>query len=90
MTCSALKRAYRQKLRSYAPNLLFVFMDLSPAKALQRVQARGSLHFMPISLVESQFAALESPVGEPGVLQVDASVDLEDTVQAVRQWLKPQ
>ncbi|OYT93243.1 MAG: gluconokinase [Burkholderiales bacterium PBB3] len=88
MTCSALKQTYRQKLRACAPDVRFVFMDLSPDAALQRVQARGSSHFMPTSLVQSQFAALESPIGEPGVLQVDATLPRDAITQAVLQWLQ--
>ena len=88
MTCSALKRAYRQKLRAYAPDLQFVFMDLSHDAALHRVQGRGASHFMPTSLVQSQFAALESPLGESGVLQVDATLPMDAITQSVVEWLQ--
>ena len=90
MTCSALKRRYREQLRLRSPGLQFVFLELTPEVALQRVAQRGATHFMPLALVESQFAALESPVGEPGVLQVDASLALKDIVQAAVQWVRPQ
>ena len=88
MTCSALKRAYRQKLRAYAPDLQFVFMDLSHDAALHRVQGRGASHFMPTSLVQSQFATLESPLGEFGVLQVDATLPMDAIMQSVVEWLQ--
>jgi gluconokinase len=71
LTCSALKRAYRDRLRAAAPGLRFVFLDIDREHALQRVAARAS-HFFSASLVDNQFATLESPVGEPGVLRVDA------------------
>jgi gluconokinase len=87
LTCSSLKRAYRRTLRGYTPDLKFVFLDLSPDVALQRVRARGAAHFMPASLVDSQFATLESPVGEPGVLSVDATLPLEDIQAQVVRWL---
>ena len=89
MTCSALKRRYRDTLRTRSPGLQFVYLELTPEVARQRVSQRGAAHFMPLALVDSQFAALESPVGEPGVLRVDASTGLEDIVQAAVQWIRP-
>ena len=65
LTCSALKRSYRDILRGAAPGLRFVHLALSQQQALQRVAERGG-HFYPPSLVASQFAALEDPAGEPG------------------------
>ena len=40
LTCSALKRAYRDRLRDAAPGLRFVFMDIDPASARRRTEAR--------------------------------------------------
>jgi gluconokinase len=76
MTCSALKRSYRDRLRAAAPGLRFVFLDIGRDQALERVAGRASDHFFSASLVDSQFATLESPVGEPGVLRVDALAPL--------------
>lgn len=90
MTCSALKRGYRDALRLHSAGLQFVFLELTPEVARHRVLARGAAHFMPVALVDSQFADLESPVGEPGVLRVDATLSLEDAIQAVVRWIKPQ
>ncbi len=87
MTCSALKRAYRDRLRRASPGLRFVFMDLNQAQAQQRVEARAGGHFFPPRLVASQFATLESPVGEMGVLRVDACAPLSDLTTQVGQWL---
>ena len=90
MTCSALKRRYRDTLRLRSPGLQFVFLELTPEVALGRVSQRGSAHFMPAALVDSQFATLESPVNEAGVLQIDASQPFADIVQQVVQWIRPQ
>ena len=60
MTCSALKRSYRDTLRAAAPRLRFVHLALSQEQALERVAARDG-HFYPPSLVASQFQALEDP-----------------------------
>ncbi|MCY7318708.1 MAG: gluconokinase [Ramlibacter sp.] len=76
LTCSALKRSYRDILRQAAPNLHFVHLALSQEDALQRVASRES-HFYPPSLVASQFEALEDPAGEPGVLAVDARLPVD-------------
>lgn len=87
LTCSALKLAYRERLRSYAPDLRFVFLDIDAETALQRVTARAGDHLFPPSLVTSQFATLESPVGEPGVLRVDATQSLAELIPAITDWL---
>ena len=71
--CSALRRAYREQLRAAAPGLRFVFLDITPEQARQRVATRSS-HFFNTALVDSQFATLESPLGEAGVLRVDAAL----------------
>ena len=86
LTCSALKLAYRERLRAAAPGLRFVFMEIDRASARARVEARDA-HFFSPSLVASQFAALQSPVGEPGVLRVDALAPLAQLQAAVSSWL---
>ena len=87
LTCSALKRRYRDTLREAMPGLVFVFLELSPAEAEKRVLARPG-HFMPASLIDSQFAALESPRGEPLTLPLDATQPIEALAEAVDRWLK--
>ncbi|HEX7892188.1 MAG TPA: gluconokinase, partial [Ramlibacter sp.] len=87
LTCSALKRAYRDQLRQAAPGLRFVFLDIARESAQQRVSGRGS-HFFSATLVDSQFATLESPVGEEGVLRVDALAPLDSLAAQVRAWLQ--
>ena len=87
LTCSALKRIYRERLRRAAPGLRFVFLDLDRDAALARVAGR-SAHFFSASLVDSQFATLESPVGEPGVLRVPAQQPLPQLQADVSAWLR--
>ncbi|VTU31916.1 gluconokinase [Variovorax sp. RA8] len=88
LACSALKRGYRDRLRAAVPRLRFVFMDLSREEAERRVAGRGAGHFFSASLVADQFATLESPVGEPGVLAVDATAPLSELVDRTRAWLR--
>jgi gluconokinase len=87
MTCSALKHAYRERLRQAAPGLQFVFMDVTREQAQRRVAARAHAHIFPTALVDSQFATLESPVGESGVLRVDALAPLRQLQSEVTAWL---
>jgi len=86
LTCSALKRGYRDLLRAESPGLAFVFLDISEDEALWRVQARGQ-HFFPPQLLQSQFAILEAPIDEPRVLRLDAGLPLENLVDQIVEWL---
>ena len=86
LTCSALKRAYRDRLRAAAPGLRFVFLDISREDAGRRVAARAGQHFFSTSLVDSQFATLERPDGEAGVLRADAALALPELQRQVSAW----
>jgi gluconokinase len=87
LTCSALKRAYRESLRAAVPDLHFVHLELSQEQALQRVAARDG-HFYPPSLVASQFDALEDARSEPRVLVVDAGSPVEEIALQAADWLQ--
>ena len=86
LTCSALKRSYRERLRARVPGLKFVFIEIDRAEAVERVAAR-SAHMFPPSLVANQFATLESPVAERGVIAVPARQLLTSQVASVKKWL---
>jgi gluconokinase len=86
LACSALKRAYRDVLRRHRPDVRFVFLDLDRDAALKRVSERPD-HFFSPKLIDSQFATLERPEGEPGVLTVSALAPLERVVADIRAWL---
>jgi gluconokinase len=86
LTCSALKLAYRQRLRAAAPGLRFAWLDIRHADALARVSGRGD-HFFSASLVDSQFDALQPPIGEPGVLRLNACLPIEQLQTEVSVWL---
>jgi gluconokinase len=91
LTCSALKRAIATCCAAYSPGLRFVFLDLDREAALKRVAGRGATHFFSPKLVDSQFATLERPDGEPGVLRVDATEPLPKLVSQVTAWaLEPE
>lgn len=85
LACSALKRRYRDRLRDGTSPLGFVFLDLPPAEAERRVGQRAG-HFMPKTLVDSQFADLEPPVTEAFTLAVDATGSLTAIVNQTLAW----
>jgi gluconokinase len=90
LTCSALRRAYRDRLRRAVwPELHFVFLEIDRATAQARVAGRAEHHFFPATLVESQFQTLEPPVDEPGVLHLDATRPLPQLAAQVQAWLAP-
>ncbi|QRM54301.1 gluconokinase [Sinorhizobium sp. BG8] len=77
VSCSALKRVYRERLRSAAGGgLSFVYLKGSRELLLSRMSARKN-HFMPASLLDSQLATLEDPTGESGVVVVDIDAPLD-------------
>lgn len=86
LTCSALRRAYRDRLRAASPGLSFVFLDIDRDTALHRVRARAAEHFFSADLVDSQFATLQSPVGEPGVLRLVATAPVEQLQREASAW----
>jgi gluconokinase len=83
VACSALKRAYRDRIRAAAgARLRFVYLAADAGAMRRRVAARPG-HYMPASLVDSQFAALEPPRDEPDVVAVSAEADLATAIPAL-------
>ncbi|MEP9362016.1 gluconokinase [Nocardioides sp. CN2-186] len=76
MSCSALKRKYRDQIRHHAAHVRFLFLEGSRDVIAARQAARPG-HFMPPSLMTSQFATLEplEPDEDGVVIEVDQSVD---------------
>lgn len=85
LACSALKRSYRELLRNAVPGLGFVFLELTPEVSQERVAQRKD-HYMPASLVQSQFAALEPPYGEPATFAVDATLPVDEIAERSCHW----
>jgi gluconokinase len=76
MACSALRRKYRDQLRRHVDGLLFLQLE-GTREVIERRQASRPGHFMPSSLLTSQFATLEplEPDENGLVIDVDQSVD---------------
>lgn len=86
LTCSALKRRYRERLRGHVPGLSFVFIEVGAAEAARRVASRAG-HLFPATLVASQFESLEPPHHESGVLILAATLPPPMQLDTVLQWL---
>lgn len=89
LACSALKRSYRDQLRAGIPGLRIVLLEVSRELAMERVAHRSG-HYMPVTLVDSQFKTLEQPSDEPGTLAVDGSRSIKEMIDVVEQWLVAQ
>ena len=85
VTCSALRRAYRDLLRRESVR----FVHLTGARDLlaQRMQERSG-HFMPPSLLDSQLATLEAPGADEAAITIDIALAPEAQVAAVLAWLR--
>lgn len=74
IACSALKRAYRDRLRDGHADIRFLHLTGEPALIMARQAARTG-HYMPASLIASQFATLEPPDTEADVIDLDVDPD---------------
>jgi len=76
LACSALRRSYRNHLRRGIANLILIYPDASRTLIQSRMAARAD-HYMPLALLDSQFATLEVPTPDEGAItvSVDQPVD---------------
>jgi gluconokinase len=80
VACSALKRVYRDRLRAKVVRpLSFVWLDGSQETIARRLGGRRG-HFMPASLLDSQFATLEPPGPDEGVIRISVELPLAEVV----------
>ncbi len=70
VTCSALRRSYRDLLRTHAPDLRFVFLQGDKRVLTQRMAERDG-HYMPASLLQSQLDTLEPPAADERAIALD-------------------
>ena len=84
VTCSALRRAYRDVLRR--DFVRFVHLTGDRELLARRLQHRNG-HFMPPSLLDSQLATLEAPGADEHAITVDIALTPEAQVAAVLAWL---
>lgn len=87
VACSALKRSYRDLIRTHCPTAYFVHLHGDEALLTERQQRRKG-HFMPSSLMASQLATLEPlQADEPGTT-VDVTPPVDDIVQELARALR--
>jgi gluconokinase len=89
VTCSALKRAYRDILRGERSTVRIVYLAGSRDLIARRLTGRKG-HFMTAALLDSQFADLEPPEPDEGVLSVAIDRSPEETVDAIMAGLQLQ
>lgn len=82
LACSALKRRYREMLRTNGDGIKIVYLHGTSEFILKRLQSRKG-HFMPPSLLSTQIEALEEPVGEPDVISVDIGLSTEEAIECI-------
>jgi gluconokinase len=79
MSCSALKRMYREQLRSHCPAVEFLHLAGTP-DVIGRRQASRPGHFMPPSLLASQFETLEPLEADENGIAIDVDQDIDSIV----------
>src|SRR6187402_119125 len=79
MSCSALKRTYRDQLREHCPDVDFLHLAGTP-EVIGRRQASRPGHFMPASLLASQFETLEPLSADERGLSIDVDQDIDSIV----------
>ena len=86
VSCSALKRSYRNQLRTASGELAFVHIHGSLDVLEARMQSRTG-HFMPPSLLASQLQTLEPPGADEPCITLDAALPAERIAEQACAWL---
>jgi len=87
VSCSALKRSYRDGLRAACPGLLFVHLQ-GPADLLRQRLLTRTGHYMPPSLLDSQLATLEPPAADEAAITLDIHPPTAQVVAAALAQLR--
>ncbi|BBY16162.1 gluconokinase [Mycolicibacterium litorale] len=80
MSCSALKHRYRDQLRRHCPDVEFLHLA-GAAEVIGRRQASRPGHFMPASLLASQFATLEPLTDDERGVTIDVARDIDSIIE---------
>lgn len=85
--CSALRRSYRDRLRTaIAAPTYFVLLDAGYDDLQKRLTQRAA-HYMPASLLDSQLATLERPGADETIFTLDAALPPDRLSKTTREWL---
>jgi gluconokinase len=82
ITCSALKRAYRERLAGGHDDVRFVYLKGEYGLVTRRMAARTG-HYMPLALLQSQFDALEEPRADENPLVISIAPSPEEIVAGI-------
>ena len=86
ISCSALKRKYRDRLRAACPDLRFIHLHGDKTLLEQRLQYRTG-HYMPPSLLTSQLQTLEPPSSDEPAITLDIALPTDQLVEQIEQQL---
>jgi gluconokinase len=89
VSCSALKRKYRDQLRHHARGIAFLLLSGSP-DVIRKRQASRPGHFMPASLLNSQFATLEQLAPDEHGVTIDVDQGVDAIVEEYLRWRSQQ
>ncbi|WP_236986548.1 gluconokinase [Marinagarivorans cellulosilyticus] len=78
---SGLRRSHRQKFRELGFRTLFLYLNGSKELIAQRMSERAG-HFMPVSLLDSQFASMDAPQDEPDMVLVSIDATVPEIVDS--------
>lgn len=87
ITCSALKRSYRELLTEGRPEVRIVYLHGDQSLIAARLAARHG-HFMPSDLLASQFAALEEPGPDEQAIRVEVDQPVSEIVAVIAAALR--
>jgi gluconokinase len=87
VTCSALKRAYRDVILGGRPGMVLTYLRGSRELIKQRMAARTG-HFMPLALLDNQFTVLEEPAADERPIVVDVAPPPDEIVAAIARQLE--
>lgn len=87
VACSALRRAYRDILRSGRARVVFCWLSVDEASLRSRMTSRVG-HYMPVCLLSSQLSTLEPLAADEDGLELPAGHTPEETVARVLDWLE--
>lgn len=88
LSCSALKRAYRERLtEGLGDTVRFIFLD-APKEVIAARLATRAHEYMPASLLESQFETLERPQGDEPVVTVSVAESEEKALAMIRAFIE--
>jgi carbohydrate kinase (thermoresistant glucokinase family) len=88
ITCSALRKVYREKLTDgLTGSVRFVFLD-APKEIIKERMMRRQHEYMPVSLLDSQFATLEIPNSEEPVIRISVAGSEEETFEGITQAIQ--